>query len=636
LAGLLLFAKLYGNNAGDVREPFGTILVLSIGMTLYLRHKFLLGFGGLLVIIVLVTTTGSGVINAYSNALERILRENYNSVVYGEAMKSAVHTMEDGLQASLWEGDVSCLDTVMQGVSRFEENLKKEQGNITVPEEPEAVARLAGLWSQYQRVYPAVLDTSRSWYERRVVFVKAVLPLGDQLHDVAQQICDMNMANMSAIDGRARQKADEAKVVITILVFAGALLASTLLLLTGRMILKPMGALKESVRQIQKGNLNVVLHAKTKDEVGELTEAFNDMAAQLREYRRGERAKLIRTEHSTQAVIDSLPDAIAILNVNGTVELSNSAAREMFGLHPEVNLPARKDDLLRQIFFSALLMEQPSDQFGVGNAIQVFKNGEEHFYLPHAIPVVGEANNVIGVTLVLADVTRLRRVTELEIEPIAVVSHELKTPLTSLRMALHMLFDERMGALNSKQIELLSAARDDGERLNQIIENLLNISRMEGGGAEPVLKLCSPHTLVTQAADAFATSCRSKGVELITQVGEDVPEVLADAVKIFHVFSNLLSNALKFSSSGGSITLSAELDGDFVRFGVQDKGPGIPQDQLARVFEKFFRAGATEKSEGAGLGLAIAKDIVEAHGGRIWADSVPGQGSRFSFTLRSA
>lgn len=605
-------------------------------MTLYLRHKFLLGFGGLLAIIILVTTIGSRVIDAYANALEKILRENYDSVVYGEAMKDAVQTVEDGLQVSLWDSAASCVDTVMQGVARFEENLKKEQGNITLPEEPQTAARLAGLWKRYQRVYPAVLDTTRSLYERRAVFAQSILPLGDQLHDAAQHICDMNMANMSAIDGRARQKADEAKVVITILVFAGAILASALLFFTGRAILKPMGALKDSVRQIQKGNLNVVLHTKTKDEVGELTEAFNDMAAQLREYRRGERAKLIRTEHSTQSVIDSLPDAIAILNVNGTVELSNRAAREMFGLHPEVNLPARKDDLLRQIFFSALLMEQPSDQFGISNAIQVFKNGDEHFYLPHAIPVMGEVNNVIGVTLVLADVTRLRRVTELEIEPIAVVSHELKTPLTSLRMALHMLFDERLGALNPRQIELLSAARDDSERLSQIIESLLNISRMEAGGAEPVLKPCSPQALVTQAVGAFATSCRSQGVELITQVGDDVPDVLADPIKIVHVFSNLLSNALKFSVSGGSITLSAEPDGDFVRFAVQDQGPGIPKEQLPRVFEKFFRADSTGKSEGAGLGLAIAKDIVEAHGGRIWVESNRGQGAVFSFTLRAS
>ena len=472
-------------------------------MTLYLRHKFLLGFGGLVVIIVLVTIIGSSVIDAYSQALQRILRENYDSVVYGEAMKDAVQTVEDGLQASLWETAESNADTVKLGLARFEENLKKERGNITLPDEPHAVARVVSLWNQYLRTYPAVLDTTRSTYERRVVFSKSLLPLGDQIHDAAQRICDMNMTNMSSVDGQARHKADEAKVVITILVFAGAILAATFLFLTGRAILKPLDALKDSVRQIQKGNLNVVLQTRTKDEVGELTEAFNEMAAQLRELRRGERAKLIRTEHSTQSVIDSLPDAIAILNVYGTVELSNNAARELFGLFPEVSIPSRKDDLLRQMFFSALLMDQPSDHLGISNALQVFKNGEEHFYLPHAIPIKGESNNVIGVTLVLADVTRLRRVTELEIEPIAVVSHELKTPLTSMRMAIHMLSDDRIGMLNSRQAELLTSAREDSERLNRIIESLLDISRMEAGKTKLNLITCLPHKLVTQAVDAF-------------------------------------------------------------------------------------------------------------------------------------
>jgi len=605
-------------------------------MTLYLRHKFVIGFSGLLGIIVLVTVIGSNVINAYSHVLERILRENYDSVVYGENMKDAVQTVEDGLQASLWGNAEPGQDSVQAGFASFDRNLKAEQGNITLPDEPQAVAALTDLWSYYKRVYSAVLDSSRSLHERRLIFSKTILPLGDQIHTAAQRICDMNMANMSAVDGQARRKAEEAKVVITILVFAGAILATTLLFLTGRAILKPLDVLKDSVRQIQKGNLNIMLQSRSKDEVGELTEAFNDMAAQLREYRRGDRAKLIRTEHSTQSVIDSLPDAVAILNVNGTVELSNRAARDLFGLQPEVNLPARKDDLLRQIFFSALLMEQPSDQFGISNAIQVFKDGEERFFLPHAIPVIGEANNVIGVTLVLADVTRLRRVTELEVEPIAVVSHELKTPLTSMRMVIHMLSDERIGSLNPRQAELLSSAREDSERLNRIIESLLDISRMESGKSRLELAPCYPQKLISEAVDSFSASYRNAGVELVVQVAEDVPKVLADPARIGHVLSNLLSNALKYSRSGDAVVLSADADSQMVTFSVMDHGPGIPPEQIAHVFERFFRGDGNHSGQGSGLGLAIAKEIVDAHGGRIWVNSMPGEGSIFHFTLRRA
>ena len=299
-----------------------------------------------------------------------------------------------------------------------------------------------------------------------------------------------------------------------------------------------MNALKDSVRQIQKGNLNVVLQTKTKDEVGELTGAFNDMAAELRELRRGERAKLIRTEHSTQSVIDSLPDAVAILNVYGTVELSNTAARELFGLFPEVSVPSRKDDLLRQLFFSALLMDQPSDQLGISNALQVFKNGDEHFYLPHAIPIKGETNSVIGVTLVLADVTRLRRVTELEIEPIAVVSHELKTSLTSMRMAIHML----LGRPDRRFEFATGGAADERPRGQRTAEpNYREPAGYQpnGSGEDQIESGTeSPGEIGYAGSGRVLSSYRNAGVELVSQVPDDIPDVTADPVRIALVFSN--------------------------------------------------------------------------------------------------
>jgi two-component system, NtrC family, sensor histidine kinase KinB len=345
---------------------------------------------------------------------------------------------------------------------------------------------------------------------------------------------------------------------------------------------------------------------------------------------------LIRTEHSTQSVIESLPDAVAIANASGVIELSNTTAQRMFGLYPDVNLTTRRDDLLRHEFFSAVLLEQSSEQIGIPNALQVFKDGEEHFFLPRSTPIFDEDRKIIGVAIVLADVTRMKRVAELELEPMAVVSHEMKTPLTSVRMALHMVLDERLGTLNPKQMELLSTARDDSERLNKIIGSVLDMGRREAGRAPVQLQSCSPQSLVSQAVDAFSTAYRSGGVELVSSVPDDIPDVSADASQISHVFGNLLSNALKFSRSGGKVSIVVEADGDGVKFTVQDQGIGIPDDQLPHVFEKFFRAESETKAEGAGLGLAIAKDIVEAHGGRIWAESIIGQGSQFHFILRAA
>jgi two-component system, NtrC family, sensor histidine kinase KinB len=605
-------------------------------MNLSLRNKFYLGFGGLLAIIILVTAIGSQVINSYGDALQTMLRENYRSIVYGENMKRALRRTEDGVQLGLGGNLEAARDTVAKALSAFEENLRAEEANITVFGEKEVVTKLTSSWKSYSHEIGAAIDTNLSREVRSDLFWKTLLPLGNQIQDAAQNICDLNLNNMSAADGSARAKADEATFIIYLLVFAGAALAVTLLFVTGKAILQPLQTLTESVKEIQKGNLNIVLRPRSRDEVGLLTESFNEMAAQLREYRRGEMAKLIRTEHSTQSVIDSLPDAIAIMNTHGIIELSNHAAQSLFGLHPDVNIDTRKDDLLRQLFFAALLHEKSSHQLNPGNVMQVFDDGNERFFQPRAIPIMGEADATIGVALVLADVTRQKRITELEVEPISVVSHELKTPLTSARMAVYMLLDERVGSLSPKQVELLEAARDDCDRLYQIVDNLLDIGRIEAGRAALDLKLTSPSSLVAQAIETFATGFRSAGVDLVSEVHDDIPVVLADPVRIQNVFSNLLSNALKVSSSGQRVLVRAKATDTEVVFTVQDQGDGIPPELLTKVFNKFFRLYTVGKPEGAGLGLAIAKDVVEAHGGRIWAESVIGQGSQFHFTLRVA
>jgi NtrC-family two-component system sensor histidine kinase KinB len=218
---------------------------------------------------------------------------------------------------------------------------------------------------------------------------------------------------------------------------------------------------------------------------------------------------------------------------------------------------------------------------------------------------------------------------------LSVVSHELKTPLTSIRMASHLLLEERVGPLNNKQTELLMAARDDADRLQKIIEDLLDMGRLESGGVKLDLRPESPEKLVTDAVNPLESSFHDKGVHLEIDVPADAPMVLADAQRIEHVFTNLLTNALKFTNPGGRVRVFIEPEETVVRFVVEDTGIGIPQEHLGRVFERFFRV-PRNQPPGAGLGLAIAKEIVEVHGGSMAVRSTEGEGSRFSFALPCA
>jgi len=296
-----------------------------------------------------------------------------------------------------------------------------------------------------------------------------------------------------------------------------------------------------------------------------------------------------------------------------------------------------RDQRLGELYQQVSRGAKPLQPKGYESAIEVYDaGGQLRFFLPQAVPIMDAGQHLLGVTLVLGDVTNLRRLDEMKSGLLSVVSHELKTPLTSIRMASHLLLEERVGALNAKQTELLMAARDDADRLQKIIEDLLDMGRLESGRVKLDLQSEPSERLVSDAVTPLETAFHDKGLDLEVEVPVETPPVLADPARIGHVFSNLLDNALKFTPPGGKVRISAEPMDKYVRFMVEDTGIGIPAEYQVRVFERFYRIPRENQPSGAGLGLAIAKEIVDAHGGTIAVESKPGQGSRFSFTLQRA
>jgi two-component system, NtrC family, sensor histidine kinase KinB len=268
--------------------------------------------------------------------------------------------------------------------------------------------------------------------------------------------------------------------------------------------------------------------------------------------------------------------------------------------------------------------------------IQRFVRGEERYFRPKAVPILDEHNQPTGVIVILSDATQERQQNELKRSVIATVAHELRTPLTSVRMAVHLLLEEKVGPLTEKQAELLVAAREDSERLHSILEKLLTISRIESGKARLDSKVVSSHQLVFESADPFRRTAQDRGITLDLSLSDDLPDVIADSRLIAQVFANLLSNALKYTNPGGTVSVSAQAADDAVLFSVSDTGKGIPIQYLQKILEQFFRVPGQEANSGAGLGLSIVQEIVTAHGGTVDVESAEGAGSTFSFWLKRA
>jgi len=603
---------------------------------LNLRQKLALGFGGLLMIIAVIGVHNISRITTLGQSIDVILRENYRSVVACQEMKEALDRMDSGAVFVLLGAEQKGNDQIAQNETRFEKALQVGLGNITLPGEGQKAELLKQLFQQYRSDIKVMGNPAFGREARRKSYFAGLLPLFQRIKDTADDILRMNQENMVAMDARARRQASSVRRQMILMLFASTVVAAGFLFLTGKWILRPITRLIHSAKEIQKGNLDLVVESASRDEIGQLSEAFNEMAASLREFRRTGQTRLLRIQRSTQQAFDSLPDAIAVVNPEGEVEVATEAARDAFGLKPNVSVRNLPYPWMPNLFEEALAKGHTAELKGAQAVLQQFVGNQERFYRPRAVPILDSGREPAGVVLILQDVTQQRQRDEMKSGVISTVSHQLKTPLTSIRMAIHLLLEEKIGGLTPKQADLLVAAREDSDLLHTIVEELMDIGRIESGKVRMDFHPVPPLRMVLEGVEPYRSAARDQGVSLTVDLPDDLPEVWADPTRIAQVFANLLSNALKYTPPGGKVSLSARSEGDTVRFQVFDTGIGISGTYLPRVFEQFFRVPDQGAGTGAGLGLAIVKEIVEAHGGTVGVESREGAGSTFFFSLRRA
>ena len=435
---------------------------------------------------------------------------------------------------------------------------------------------------------------------------------------------------------RAAQQNIALMVAVTLGAFAVGLFASAAL--TSR-LLRPLGVLSQAVRRIGEGDLLARASVQASDEIGRLAREFNTMADRLAEYRRSSLGDLLQAQQASQAAIDSLPDPVLVFSTAGSVLNVNTAAEKLLrvgvsgaGTDPLATVPPDVRALLERVRAHVVSGKGPYLPKGFEEAVPIESPEGPRHLLPRATPLYSEEGAIAGATVVLQDVTRLMRFDELKNDLVATVAHEFRTPLTSLRMTIHLCLEGAVGPLTEKQSELLHAARDDCERLQSIVDDLLDLSRIRSGRVEVSPVPLPAKTLVEGVVADQMPQADSKGVELRGTVIEPVLPVLADPERISLVLTNLIANAVSHSPAGATVELRAEPEDRQVRFQVLDHGNGIPPEYQERIFEKFFRIPGT-RGEGIGLGLYISREIVRAHGGEMGVESRPGQGSRFWFTL---
>jgi two-component system, NtrC family, sensor histidine kinase KinB len=595
-----------------------------------LRHRLWYGFGGLLLVLMVVSALSIYVFTRFSHTLERVFHENYDSVVFCQGMKEQLDLLDARALGIIWEPGVRSDINPNDRESDFEEDLHRQILNVSLGGEAERTKRLGDLWHQFKLPY-AKLDDPNA--DKVLIYRVQLFPQLQTMKRLAQQIADMNMNNMVSVNGRVKRTLTEVRNALLVLVITGTVLATAVVWTAGAAMLHPLRTLTRSARQIEAGDLDLTLRVKSGDEIGQLADAFNSMAARLREFRRIDRERLTRSEQTTQLAIDSLPDAVFVIGPDEMVEISNLAAKTHFAIEPGATVSALSQRWLTPLYESVKLNHKPIEPDGYSAALQLFDHGEERYLLPRAQPMLGKNGELIGVTVILVDVTPLRRADEAKSSMVLTVSHELRTPLTGVRMALSLLAGNGFGDISAKQKTLIKSAREESDRLNRIIENLLNISRLEAGRAQLQFRPMRATEIVAMAVDPLRPGFAEKNISIRVICTDTTANVNVDPQAMSSALTNLLSNALKFTPAGGEVQVNCGNGEGRVHFSVADNGAGIPIQYRGRIFEKFFRVPRSEGPTGAGLGLTIAHEIVEAHGGELTFVSPESGGTVFSFSL---
>lgn len=426
-------------------------------------------------------------------------------------------------------------------------------------------------------------------------------------------------------------------IIAIFAIFGGAMLAVYL----GNKVNRPIQDFISKLKRISEGDYKQKLSESGDEEFIVLAKEFNIMAEKLQHYELLNFEKLMQEKQKAEGIVESISDGIILTDNENRILLVNRAAERILDIKEKkvINKHVLESVKQKEIFkvIKQVKEGKEKEKLEIIHDFTVISDEIAKHYRANATPILTQEEERIGVITLIQDITKLKEVDQMKSDFVSTVSHEFRTPLTSITMAVGLLMDEIPGKINEDQKELLEAVQEDGKRLTNLVTELLDLSRIESGKVQMDLQSCEIKEVINHAVKNFDIQLKEKNIKLIKDIKNNLPKVKADADKIAWVINNLVSNALRFTPTDGSgrIIVKTKETANKLLISVSDNGEGIPAEYLKTIFDKFIQVKDKngETTGGAGLGLAISKEIIKAHGGEIWATSELGLGSSFYFTL---
>ncbi|WP_312921222.1 HAMP domain-containing sensor histidine kinase [Empedobacter brevis] len=569
-----------------------------------IKAKLTIGVGALFLLILTLAVVSGWFVNQLKKDTNNILVANYNTLQYSRNMLLALEDITK--------------DKTALGI--FEKNLNLQHQNVTEIGEKEATSLIIKHFNSLKQ-HPDNLELNS--------FIR-------------KDITEVMRLNMEAINRKSDIADDTAQRAIVIISVTGTLcfiIAFTLLINLPSNIADPIKELTESIKEIAGQNYKKRVHFESHNEFGDLAKSFNTMAQKLEEYSESKLDKILKGKKRIETLIDNLHDPVIGIDENKKVLFANEKALTISGLRKEEFIEKRiqdiavTNDLIRTIIKNLFL---PKDENTKSEQLKIYADGKESYFEKEVVDIniipTGEANSeFIGQVILLRNITPFKELDLAKTNFMGTVSHEFKTPISSMQMGIQLLENEKTGALNNEQKGLINGIKDDTDRLLKITGELLNITQVESGAVQINLISSEIKPMIEYALNANKSAAEHKNIQLDVNIQDD-ELVLADSEKTAWVLTNIISNAIRYSYENATILIKTEKENHQIKFSVTDTGQGIQSQFLNKIFERYFRIPGTKK-DGTGLGLSISKEFIEAQGGKIWAESEYGAGSTFYFTL---
>jgi signal transduction histidine kinase len=560
-------------------------------MTLRIKTKIFLGLVFLFSLIILMGGTGGYYIHKITEESKDILKDNYESVKHAREMLELEERMAAGNTAAIHE---------------FENILEQQEQNVT-----EAGEKL--LTQDIRKS----LDGYKSLKAGNAPLIRKELYL---LMDV----------NMEAIRRKNEEVQHRSERVLSSLVLTGMLcmlIGLSFIVNFPGYVANPIRTLIRGIRQIANKNYDQRLDFTSNDEFGELAVAFNGMAEKLHEYDNSNLAKVMFEKKRIETIINQMKDGIIGLDVNKNILFVNSVAEELLGMRER----EMQERTVAELTAGNSLLKKILTEDAAPKELSIRLGEKPGFFSKESFNVMNE-KEMIGQVIILKNITSFRELDTAKTNFIATVSHELKTPISSIKMSAQLLDDQRIGSTNEEQQQLVQHIREDADRLLKLTGELLDLTQAETGKIRLNAQMTDPADIVDYAVDTIQLQAGQKKIVVEKHLEKELPLVKADKEKTAWVLVNFLSNALRYSAEGNKVIIEVKTENGKMIFSVMDFGKGIEGQYSEKIFDRYFQVPGSNAA-GTGLGLAISKDFIEAQGGTVFMHSRLGEGSVFSFAL---